>query len=165
MIHHSAEQRTVLLHLRLRVRDLVDQEADTALRDDIRGAVATLDQHHGLRTWGLGSMEPKKWDDVDDRVGEPADHGVPACRPNEVLNVGVLLLRGGLLQAVNELLHDVAEAAHGRAPEIPAVGQGWASKDALTGVPDTDHEGRGDAEVPALGAALLRRQLHDQDDL
>merc|ERR1711988_905778 len=95
LIHHSGEQAT-LLELRLGVGDLVDQEPDTALRDDIREAVAALDVQHGLRPRCPLAVEAHKRDDVHDRVGQPADHGPPPGLPEKLPDASVRLLLAGL---------------------------------------------------------------------
>merc|ERR1712146_856209 len=118
LICRSAKQGAALLQLRLRVRDLVDQEAHATLRDDVRGAVAALDQHHGL-CWGARSMEADQGDDVHHGVGEPADNRDPAGLPDHGLDAGVGLLRGGLLQSEEQLLDDEGEEDEGSEPVVP----------------------------------------------
>merc|ERR1719335_488017 len=164
LIHHSGEQAT-LLELRLGVGDLVDQEPHTALRDDIREAVAALDVQHGLCPWRALAVEPHEWDDIDDRVRQPADHGPPPGLPDEVPDASVRLLLAGLLEPEDQLLNNVAERDHGTGPVVPPFGNARAGEEKLTGVPNDDHQGGGDTEAPALGAALFRRQLHAEHDL
>merc|ERR1712139_1464 len=50
--------------------DLVDHQADTTLRDDVRAAVTDLDREHGVR-----SADVEHRGQVHDRVGAPTDNG------------------------------------------------------------------------------------------
>merc|ERR1711897_130973 len=57
------------LLVRLGICDLVDHEADTALGDDVRNAIAKLDRHHSVRG---GDAEHRE--EVHNGVGAPTDH-------------------------------------------------------------------------------------------
>merc|ERR1719432_344015 len=63
----SIKQGPVLV--RLGIGDLVDHEADTALGNDIRDAVADLDGHHSI-----GCGDSKHREEVHYRVGAPTYH-------------------------------------------------------------------------------------------
>merc|ERR1719408_582426 len=65
--------------------DAEDQQTNTALRDDVREAVAQLDADNGLRAGGA-----EHGDDVHERVGQPREHGHPLGRLDLRAHVGVL---------------------------------------------------------------------------
>merc|ERR1711978_111536 len=107
--------RSCPLLLRLRVRNLVDEQAHATLRDDVRSTVAHLDADHSLR-----GRDAQHGEEVHYGVGAPADHSHQLGRLDLVLHNPVGLLLSGLAQADQQLLDDVKEEGHGDEPADPA---------------------------------------------
>ena len=61
----------------LGVRDLVDDQAHTALGDDVGGAIADLNADNGM-----GGIDAKHGEQVHNRVCAPTDHGHDLCIAN-----------------------------------------------------------------------------------
>merc|ERR1712176_752675 len=151
------------LHSGLGASDVVDEEADAALGDHVRHGVADLDGDHGAsgETSLASGGSRQHWHDVDDGVGAPRDDGCPAC-PLDLIADSLWLRILGLLEAVEEGVHDVAEWEHRQSPVGPA---GGSITGALAWVAVEDHEAGEDAEAQALLLGLLWGQLHHEHDL
>merc|ERR1719471_1897117 len=105
------------LFVGLGVCDLVDHEADAALGDDVRHAVANLDGDDCIRG---GDAEHGK--EVDHGVGAPANHRHQLRHLDLALHHGVALAVGGAGQADQQLEHNVQEKDHGHEPADPTWG-------------------------------------------
>merc|ERR1711972_1154728 len=77
------------LLLRLRVRDLVDQDPNTALRDDVGHGVTELNGDHRL-----GATYVQHGEQIDHWVCAPADHSPDLRSRNVRPDARVLLLVG-----------------------------------------------------------------------
>merc|ERR1712066_697713 len=78
----------------LQESDLVDEEANAALGDDVRNAVADLDGHNRL-----GTANAEHGEQVHNGVGAPADHGDELAELDHALHLWVILTRGCISQA------------------------------------------------------------------
>merc|ERR1712023_627372 len=100
-----------LLCVGLGISDLVDDEANTALGDDVRHAVANLDGHNSL-----GGIDSKHWEEVHDWVCAPADDGHHLSHLDLVLDGCVSLGISCCGQSNQKLVHNVQEEGHGHEP-------------------------------------------------
>merc|ERR1711871_1160400 len=121
---------------RLGIGDLVDDQANTALGDDVRDAVANLDVDNRA-----AATKANHWEQVDNWVCAPADDSPHLCLLDLALDHWVLLLCCGCSQADEELVDNVQEEAHRDGPADPARCE-VASDNKLTVVATDDHEGR-----------------------
>jgi len=147
------------LFVGLGVRDLVDHEANTALGDDVGGAVTDLDADDGV-----GGIDAQHGEEVHDGVGAPRDHGHDLSGLDLAADHWVSLGIGGCGQTDEELVDDVQEKSHGHEPAHPARGQ-VAGHDELSVITGDDHEGGAEAEGPGLAAEGLVIEFHHQEDL
>merc|ERR1719399_955907 len=144
---------------RLGVGNLVDDEANTALGDDVRNAVANLDVDNRA-----ASTEANHWEQVDNWVCAPADDGPHLSLLDLALDDWVLLLSCGSSKANQELVHNVEEEAHGDGPANPTRCE-VASHNQLTVVAADDHESRAEAKCLCLCREDIIRKLHDKKNL
>merc|ERR1711976_629950 len=100
----SCSKHGLLFDGRLGIGDLVNHEANTALGDDVRHAVANLDGHNGA-----GRRDSEHWEEVHDWVCAPADDGHHLRNLDVALDHWVLLTCSGCRQANQELIHNVKE--------------------------------------------------------
>merc|ERR1712100_161174 len=110
--------RSGQLLLRLRVRDLVDQDPHTTLRDDVGHGVTELNGDHRR-----GATDVQHGEQIDHWVCAPTDHSPDLRGRNLRLDGRVLLLVGGIAETDEELLNDVQEEAHGEEPAPPTIGE------------------------------------------
>merc|ERR1719333_1931720 len=100
---------------RLGIGDLVNDEANTALGDDVGDAVANLDVDDRA-----ASTEANHWEQVDNWVCAPAHNSPHLCLLDLALDDWVLLLGCSSSKANQELVHNVEEEAHRDGPANPA---------------------------------------------
>merc|ERR1712023_123189 len=148
-----------LLCVRLSISDLVDDEANTALGDDVRHAVANLDGHNRL-----GGIDSEHWEEVHNWVCAPADDGHHLSHLDLALDGWVRLQLSCSGQANQQLVHNVQEEEHGHKPAHPAWGQ-ITGDSQLSVVATDDHECRTNTQGLCLLIVHLRLQLHHQQDL
>merc|ERR1719506_3097921 len=154
---HSLWQQGLLG--RLGIRDLVDDEANTALGDDIRDAIANLDVDDRA-----ASTKANHWEQVDNWVCAPADNSPHLGLLDLALDDWVLLLGCSSGKANQELVHNIQEEAHGDGPANPARCE-VTGHDQLTIVATDDHQGRTEAKCLCLCREDIVRELHDEKNL
>merc|ERR1712039_381758 len=138
--------------------DLVDHDANTALGDDVRHAVAQLDgDHRGC------SIDAQHGEQVHNRVSAPGDDGHDLGRLDLARNHWVALACGCSCQTDKKFVHNVEEEAHGQEPAEPTWGE-VTGDNQLTVITRDIHEGRAETKSPGLAAVLLWGQLHHQQD-
>merc|ERR1719188_2273773 len=86
------------LFARLCIGDLIDHEADTALGNDIRDAVAYLNGHHGV-----GGGDAKHREEVHNWVSAPADHCHHLCKYDFLLDHRIALAVRGRTETNQQL--------------------------------------------------------------
>merc|ERR1712039_725653 len=67
--------------------------------------------------------EAEHWEQIDNRVRAPTDHGHNLRRVDLLCNLWVGFTGGGSCKAHQKLVHDVQEEAHGEEPTHPSWGQ------------------------------------------
>merc|ERR1712076_6958 len=135
------------LLLRLRVRDLVDQDPNTALRDDVGHGVTELNGDHRL-----GATDVHHGEQIDHWVCAPTDHSPDLRSRNVRPDARVLLLIGGIFETDEELLNDVQEEGHGEEPARPTSAQVTCDGE-LSVVAGGNHERR--SETKGLGLRVV----------
>merc|ERR1712083_251449 len=143
----------------LRVRDLVNHQANSALGNYIRHAVSQLDRYHCL-----GRREAEHWEQVHNWVCAPADHSHNLGCANFGCDNWVSFAGGSGRKADKQLVDDVQEESHGGKPAHPSWGQVTCDNE-LSVVSRHDHKSRTEAQRPCSRAEITSIQLHDQKNL
>merc|ERR1712048_1188124 len=94
----------------LGIGDLVDQESNTALGNDVRGAIANLNGHDRVCC-----CDAVHWEQVNHWVGAPADHGHNLGGADLAPDCWVSLVVGGSGKTNNELTVVAGDNHEGRA--------------------------------------------------
>merc|ERR1711988_1759473 len=157
--HLLWQEGALLGALRLGSCDTIDDKANAALGNDVGDAVAHLDGHNCM-----GAAEADHWEDVDNWVGQPADHGPILGALNHLLDHWVGLAVCGCSHTDKQLVDNVEEWAKGRSPVKPADAQVAVNKQ-LAWVADADHQARRHTKGNGLVPDLIVWELHDEDDL
>merc|ERR1712187_359514 len=89
---------------RLCICDLVNDQTNTALRDDVRDTVSDLDGNHSL-----SCIDAKHGEQVHNRVSAPADHCHDLGCPDLARDDWVRLTVCGRSEAHEQLIDDVQE--------------------------------------------------------
>merc|ERR1712032_816121 len=153
------QQATLAFVGRLQGGDLVDEQANTALGDDVGHAVTDLHCNNCL-----SSSNPEHGKQINHGVCAPADDGDDLAEGDHALHCGVLLTGGGISKANEQGVDDAQEDHHGEEPACPTLAQ-VAADDELSWVSYGDHRGGCDSKLLAISAALSGAHLHGQDDL
>merc|ERR1712151_1317992 len=120
--------------LRLRLCNVVDEEADTTLRDHIRRTIAELDADDSPRT-----TEAQEREEVDNRISAPRDDGRQTDLVQHAGNIWIRLLGNGTLQANKQLVDDEEEHGEREAKAHQAEGE-ISFDDKFARIADRDHE-------------------------
>jgi hypothetical protein len=149
---------TCLNGMRLGHGDGVDEEADSALGNDVRDGVSDLNEHHRL-----AARKADHGENVHYRVGAPRDHCRPLCLLDQATDIGVRLRFRRGSEANEQGVHNVEKRKHGEEPVQPAGIKVRLLKDEFTRVAEDDHEGSCSAKSDALRARLFSTEVHDKD--
>merc|ERR1712176_1659218 len=141
------------------IRDLVDDNANSAFRDNVGRTVAQLDGHHCFCR-----RNSEHWEQIHDRICAPADHRHNLRCANLLCDFWVRFGGGCSCKANEELVDDVQEERHGGKPADPP-GCEVASDNKLTVVARCDHEGGAEAESPCPRVEVVCLQFHHQQNL
>merc|ERR1712107_254882 len=106
----SHDTRSCLLLLRLGIRNLVDDQANSTLGNDVGHAIAQLDTND-CPCW----VDLEHWKQVNDRVGAPTDACHDLSCADFARNLCVLFALGGRCKADKEL-DNVQKERHGQKP-------------------------------------------------
>merc|ERR1719464_1355229 len=167
---HSSQQLDAVLLLwpslwqevflgRLCICDLVNDQTNTALRDDVRDTISNLNGNHGR-----GCIDAKHGEQVHNRVSAPTNHCHDLGRPDLARDDWVRLTVCGRGEAKQQLVDNIQKENHGNEPAQPPRSE-VTSNYKFAIVSGDDHESRAQPKGPSLLAVFLFRELHDQEDL
>merc|ERR1719240_1577554 len=156
-VHTTSWQESLLVGLR--VGDLINHDANTALGDDVGDAVANLNANDSMC-----GIDAEHGEQVHNREGAPTDHGPHLCGADLVGDDWVSLSSCGLCKTVEELVDNVQEEDHGQHPAAPTRSE-VTGDDEFAIVARCNHEGRADTKVPGLLAEHFVVKLHHEKDL
>merc|ERR1712228_1036499 len=122
------------LDFRLGSSDLVNDDANAALANDVRGRVTDLNHDNGI-----GAANVQHREQVHNWVRAPRNHSHDLRIADLGRDSGVLLLSGGIGETDKQLIDYVQEESHGEEPAEPARGQ-VTSNSELAIVPGEDHQ-------------------------
>merc|ERR1712125_139108 len=100
----SMHEHRLLLELRLGIRNLIDNQSDTALGNNIRHAITHLDAHY-RPSW----INAKHWKQVYNRIRAPTNASHDLRSTNLSCNDWILLTFGRCCKSNEQLINDVQE--------------------------------------------------------